>query len=311
MHPIRQALESIVPPFERVINESPQLLSQESSSSSSLPTTLLMAMLLDQLMSPLRRIMPVTALTLLYEEYSPYEIVSLLLHSTKLSIIESKYIKDKSSAEVLFYIAILLAILLFLIVIPICEVLLFGTDSTIDEQQLEHDIKSYYQHSVDYNTNNNSRLIERSDTLFDDQEYYWDGNDDDDDDDDKVELNDLALTLSRSSSNTSFSRGGSVGSGSSANSHGSSTMETIEESGEEDANDDEDDNDVNEDQEVLLVKGGSSSTSSCTDDSCPDLNETMDDYDDDEDKVFKSNCDTEFKDQVNYLFFGYTRSSRE
>ena len=256
--------------------------------------------------------MPVTALTLLYEEYSPYEIVSLLLHSTKLSIIESTYIKDKSSAEVLFYIAILLAILLFLIVIPICEVLLFGTDSTIDEQQLEHDIKSYYQHSVDYNTNNNSRLIERSDTLFDDQEYYWDGNDDDDDDDDddKVELNDLALTLSRSSSNTSFSRGGSVGSGSSANSHGSSTMETIEESGEEDANDDEDDNDVNEDQEVLLVKGGSSSTSSCTDDSCPDLNETMDDYDD-EDEVFNSNDTTEYKDQVNYLFFGYTRSSRE
>jgi hypothetical protein len=306
MNPIRQALESIVPPFERIINESPQLLSQESSSTPSLPTTLLMAMLLDQLMSPLRRIMPVTALTLLYEEYSPYEIVSLLLHSTKLSIIESKYIKDKSSAEVLFYIAILLAILLFLIVIPICEVLLFGTDSTIDEQQLEHDIKSYYQHSVGYNTNNNSRLIERSDTLFDDQEYYWDN----EDDDDEVELNDLALTLSRSSSNTSFSRGGSVGSGSSANSHGSSTMETIEESGEEDANDDEDDNDVDEDQEVLLVKGGSSSTSSCTDDSCPDLNETMDDYDD-EDEVFNSNDTTEYKDQVNYLFFGYTRSSRE
>jgi hypothetical protein len=299
MHPIRQALESIVPPFERIINESPQLLSQESSTSSSLPTTLLMAMLLDQLMSPLRRIMPVTALTLLYEEYSPYEIVSLLLHSTKLSIIESTYIKDKSSAEVLFYIAILLAILLFLIVIPICEAVLFGTDSTIDEQQLEHDIKSYYQHGVDYNTSNNSRLIERSHTtLFDDQEYYWDN----EDDDDEVELNDLALTLSRSSSNTSFSRGGSVGSGSSANSHGSSTMETIEESGEED------DNDVDEDQEVLLVKGGSSSTSSCTDESCPDLNETMDDYDD---EVFNNNDTTEFKDQVNYLFFGYTRSSRE
>jgi hypothetical protein len=301
MHPIRQALESIVPPFERIINESPQLLSQESSSSSSsLPPTLLMAMLLDQLMSPLRRIMPVTALTLLYEEYSPHEIVSLLIHSTKLSIIESTYIKDKSSAEVLFYIAILLAILLFLIVIPICEVLVFGTNSTIDEQQLEDDIKSYYQHDVDYNTNNNSRLIERSyTTLFDDQEYYWG-----DDDDDKVELNDLALTLSRSSSNTSFSRGGSVGSGSSANSHGSSTMETIDESGEED------DNDVDEDQEVLLVKGGSSSTSSCTDDSCPDLNETMDDYDD-EDEVFNNNDATEFKDQVNCLFFGYTRSSRE
>jgi hypothetical protein len=298
MHPIRQALESIVPPFERIINESPQLLSQESSSSSSLPTTLLMAMLLDQLMSPLRRIMPVTALTLLYEEYSPYEIVSLLIHSTKLSIIESTYIKDKSSAEVLFYIAILLAILLFLIVIPICEAVLFGTDSTIDEeQQLEHDIKSYYHH-VDYNTSNSSRLIERSHTLFDEQEHYWD------EDDDEVESNDLALTLSRSSSNTSFSRGGSVGSGSSANSHGSSTMETIDESGEED------DNDVDEDQEVLLVKGGSSSTSSCTDDSCPDLNETMDDYDD-EDEVFNSNDTTEYKDQVNYLFFGYTRSSRE
>jgi lipopolysaccharide assembly outer membrane protein LptD (OstA) len=253
--------------------------------------------------------MPVTALTLLYEEYSTYEIVSLLLHSTKLSIIELTYIKDKSSAEVLFYIAIVLAILLFLIVIPLCEVLLFGT-AIDEEQQLEHDIKSYYQHGgVDYNTNNNnnnnnnSRLLERSHTtLFDEQEYYWY------DDDDEVELNDLALTLSRSSSNTSVSRGGSVGSGSSANSHGSSTMETIEESGEEDANDDDD---VDEDQELLLVKGGgSSSTSSCTDESCPDLNETTDDYDD-EDEVFNSNGDTEFKDQVNYLFFGYTRSSRE
>jgi hypothetical protein len=294
MHPIRQALESIVPPFERIINESPQILSQESSSS--LPTSLLMAMLLDQLMSPLRRIMPMTALTLLYDEYTPHEIVSLLIHSIKLSIVESTYITDKSSAEVLFYLAIVLAILLFLIVIPICEALLFGTDSTIDEQQLVDDIKSYYLH-VD--TNNKSRMIERRHTLFDDQEYYWD----DDDDDDEVEVNDLALTLSRSSSNTSFSRSGSVGSGS-ANSHGSSTMETIEESGEEDANDDDDE----EDQELLLVKGGSSSNSSFTEDSCPDLNETTEDYDDEEEEF---NNDTEFKNQVNYLFFGYTRPSRE
>lgn len=299
MHPIRQALKSIVPPFERIINESPQLLSQKSSSS--LPTTLLMAMLLDQLMSPLRRIMPMTALTLLYDEYSPHEITSLLIHSIKLSIVESTYIKDKSSAEVLFYIAILLAILLFLIVIPICEALLFGTDSTIDERQLEDDITSYYQH---VNTNNSCLIERRSHTLFDEQEYYWDV--DDDDDDDEVEVNNLALTLSRSSSNTSFSRGGSVGSGS-ANSHGSSTMETIEESGEEDANDD-DDND-NEDQELLLVKEGSSTTCSLAEDSCPDLNETTDDYDD-EDEEFNNN-DTEFKNQVNYFFFGYTRPSRE
>ena len=291
MHPIRQALESIVPPFERIINESPQLLSQESSSS--LPTSLLMAMLLDQLMSPLRKIMPMTALTLLYDEYTPHEIVSLLIHSIKLSIVESTYITDKSSAEVLFYLAIVLAILLFLIVIPICEALLFGTDSTIDEQQLVDDIKSYYLH-VD--TNNKSRMIEHRHNLFDDQEYYWD----DDDDDDEVEVNDLALTLSRSSSNTSFSRSGSVGSGS-AKSHGSSTMETIEESGEEDANDDDDE----EDQELL---GGSSSNSSFTEDSCPDLNETTEDYDDEEEEF---NNDTEFKNQVNYLFFGYTRPSRE
>jgi len=247
-------------------------------------------------MSPLRRIMPTTALTLLYDEYTPHEIVSLLIHSIKLSIVESTYITDKSSAEVLFYLAIVLAILLFLIVIPICEALLFGTDSTIDEQQLVDDIKSYYLH-VD--TNNKSRMIEHRHTLFDDQEYYWD----DDDDDDEVEVNDLALTLSRSSSNTSFSRSGSVGSGS-ANSHGSSTMETIEESGEEDANDDDDE----EDQELLLVKGGSSSNSSFTEDSCPDLNETTEDYDDEEEEF---NNDTEFKNQVNYLFFGYTRPSRE
>lgn len=279
------------------MNESPQLLSQESSSS--LPTFLVMAMLLDQLMSPLRRIMPMTALTLLYDEYSPHEIVALLIHSIKLSIVESTYIKDKSSAEVLFYIAILLAILLFLIVIPICEAVLFGTDSAINERQLEDDIKSYYYQHVDTNS---SRMIERSHTRFDDQKYHWD---DDNDDDDKVELNDLALTLSRSSSNTSFSRGGSFGSGS-ANSHGSSTMETIEESGEEDANDDDDDNDE-EDQE-LRVKGGSSCNSSFTEDSCPDLNETTEDYDDEEDEF---NNDTEFKNQVNYVFFGYTRPSRE
>ena len=139
-----------------------------------------MAMLLDQLISPLRRIMPMTALTVLYDEYTPHEIVSLLMHSIKLSIVESTYIKDKSSAEVLFYLAIAL--------VPICEALLFGADSTIDEQQLEDDIKSNYLH-VD--TNNKSR--------FDDQEYYWN-----DDDDDEIEVNDLALTLSRSSSNTSF-----------------------------------------------------------------------------------------------------------
>jgi len=90
--PIRQAFKSIVPPFERIINESPQLLSQDSSSS--LPTSLLMAMLLDQLISPLRRIMPMTALTVLYNEYTPHEIVSLLMHSIKLSIVESTYIKD-------------------------------------------------------------------------------------------------------------------------------------------------------------------------------------------------------------------------
>jgi len=73
--------------------------------------------------------------------------------------------------------------------------------------------------------------------------------------DDEVEVNDLALTLSRPSLITSFSRGGSVGSGS-ANSHGSSTMETIDESGEED-------DQVDDDPSPLA---------SNAEDSCPDLN---------------------------------------
>ena len=284
LHPIRQALESIVPPYyKRIIDASSQLIPPESSSP--LPPLSMLAMLEQLIMSFLRRIMPMQALTLLYDEYTPREVVSLLIHSIKRGIVESSsYIKDlKSSAELQFYMAILVVIVLFLIVLPICEALLFGNNSTnTDEQQqqLEDDIKSYYHH-VETNS------LHKRHHLFDEQAYYWD------DDNDEVELNDLALILSHSSSNSSFSRGGSVGS-SSGNSHGS-TMETIEEScGEEDdGSDDNDDNEEEADHEILF-KG--SSTSSFTD-SCPDLNETTDDYDEEEFNN-NNNNDNEFNNST-------------
>ena len=64
-------------------------------------------------------------------------------------------------------------------------------------------------------------------------------------------------------------------------------METIEESGEED-------DQVDDDPSPLA---------SNAEDSCPDLNETTEDYDNDEDEVFNN---TEFNNQVNYLLFGCT-----
>lgn len=209
---------------------------------------------MEMLVSLARRVVPTTSLTQLHdEEVTPREIFSLLLQSIRLSI--ESYVEYKSRAELHFLIAVLLAIFLFVFVLPICDALIGNCAPSCAARQGEG-IRSRYHHVETYG-------LDRR--LFEGQEEdveYWKG---------EVELNDSALTFSRSLSNFTFSRGGSVGSGSDHSYD--SMMETIEESSEEDVDDEDDDKEVAH-QEVNWESSSSS-------DSCPDLDETAEYYDDD------------------------------
>ena len=122
-HPFLQALKSIVPPFERVADDA----SRSSQASASLP----------ELLSLLRRLAtaemrnhlpPDEGLSSMLED-SPQE-VSTILRAIKSLV--SGYAGDKSRAELLFLAAVLLAIALFVVVIPACEALFGPADDGED-----------------------------------------------------------------------------------------------------------------------------------------------------------------------------------
>ena len=202
-HPFLQALKSIVPPFERVADDA----SRSSPASASLP----------ELLSLLRRLAtaemrnhlpPDEGLSSMLED-SPQE-VSTILRAIKSLV--SGYAGDKSRAELLFLAAVLLAIALFVVVIPACEAL-FGPADDGEDPPLSSSCHSSPAPSC------------ASSCQDEDDDEYWPRRQEG-----VVELNDLTFLHSRFDS--PLGRGGSVGSGT-CHSHGSCGMETIEESSEE------------------------------------------------------------------------------
>ena len=274
-HPFLQALKSIVPPFERVADDA----SRSSPASASLP----------ELLSLLRRLAtaemrnhlpPDEGLSSMLED-SPQE-VSTILQAIKSLV--SGYAGDKSRAELLFLAAVLLAIALFVVVIPACEAL-FGPADDGEDPPLSSSCHSSPAPSC------------ASSCQDEDDDEYWPRRQEG-----VVELNDLTFLHSRFDS--PLGRGGSVGSGT-CHSHGSCGMETIEESSEEEEEGVEEDGGDRDGEMEEDVAGGTSYLSSAS--SCPDLDATATEEDDDDDL---GGCEADVVDgRIKYYeFLNFIRS---
>ena len=274
-HPFLQALKSIVPPFERVADDA----SRSSPASASLP----------ELLSLLRRLAtaemrnhlpPDEGLSSMLED-SPQE-VSTILRAIKSLV--SGYAGDKSRAELLFLTAVLLAIALFVVVIPACEAL-FGPADDGEDPPLSSSCHSSPAPSC------------ASSCQDEDDDEYWPRRQEG-----VVELNDLTFLHSRFDS--PLGRGGSVGSGT-CHSHGSCGMETIEESSEEEEEGVEEDGGDRDGEMEEDVAGGTSYLSSAS--SCPDLDATATEEDDDDDL---GGCEADVVDgRIKYYeFLNFIRS---
>ena len=179
------------------------------------------------------------------------------------------YISEMTQSELLFFLSIAVAIVLFGIVLPVWEAISSSSSNSTSKKKMEKSVwhKSY----DDYDTHQ-------------EEDYYFGF----DKDNDTILMETppcqlkmyvpgtgvVLLTDASASSSSHLRRGSSVGSnGSSHSAWGSWCMETIEESEEEDISDDEDESDDS--------RRTSSDTTTCG--SCPDLDETTAEDDDDDD----------------------------
>ncbi len=302
-HPFLQALASIVPPFERAVADDASRSSSSSSSPSSplLPEELLSLVrrliapalrMIDHLLLPASSSSDVGLLSsspFMLEDHYYRPRASMMLNAIKLRA--SDHARDKSRAELLFLTAVLLAIALFVIILPACEALFGQSDDDDDGEEEEGDHPpppSSYSSSCHSSSSSPPPSCASS------------CQDDDDDYDEDwpprrqggvVELNDLTFLHSRFDSPL-LGRGGSVGSGGTCHSHGSCGMETIEESSEEEEEGRGEEEMMEGDN--VASSGGTTSDLSSSDSSCPDLDATATEEDDGDDVV--GGCEADVAD---------------
>lgn len=179
------------------------------------------------------------------------------------------YLSEMTQSELLFFLSIAVAIVLFGIVLPVWEAISSSSSNSTSKKKMEKSV--WHKSNDDYDTHQ-------------EEEYYFDF----DKNNDAILMETppcqlkiyvpgtgvVLLTDASASSSSHLRRGSSVGSnGSSHSAWGSWCMETIEESEEEDISDDEDESDDS--------RRTSSDTTTCG--SCPDLDETTAEDDDDDD----------------------------
>lgn len=308
-HPFLQALASIVPPFERAVADDN---AWSPPSSSSLPE--LLSPLLRKLAQIMRR------RRLLPEGLSSSALVvdrrrdaSTILRAIRHRA--SDYARDKSRAELLFLAAVLLAIALFVIIIPACEALFGPSDDDDDGGEEEDHVPPLSSHSSSssYCRSSSSPApscasSSSSSSCQDEDDYdeYWSHRRQDEGQ--VVELNDMTFFLHSRFDAPLFGRGGSVGSSGTCHSHGSRGMETIEESSEEEEGR-QGEEETEEDN--AASSGGTTSDLSSSDSSCPDLDATATEEDDDDDDVV-GGCEAEHVADDGtvkyYEFLDFTRS---
>jgi len=259
-HPFLQALASIVPPFERAAAAADDASRLPQASSS--PPEELLSLLLRKLAQGLS--------SMLVDRRRD---ASMMMREIKSRVFD--HVGDKSRAELLFLAAVLLAIALFVVIIPACEAI-FGLAD--DDGGEDHPPLSSSSSSSCLSSSSPSPSCASSCQDDDDYDEDWpprrqEGQ--------VVELNDLTFLHSRFDSPL-VGRGGSVGSGT-CHSHGSCGMETIEESSEEEEEEGEEEDDGGDrDGEMEEdAKGETSDLSYAS--SCPDLDATAIEEDDDDD----------------------------
>jgi hypothetical protein len=228
----------------------------------------------------------------------------------------SDYARDKSRAELLFLTAVLLAITLFVIIIPACEALFGPSDDDGGEEEdhvpplSSHSSPSSYCRSSSSPAPScaSSSSSSSSSSCQDEDDYdeYWSHRRQDEGQ--VVELNDMTFFLHSRFDAPLFGRGGSVGSSGTCHSHGSRGMETIEESSEEEEGR-QGEQETEEDN--AASSGGTTSDLSSSDSSCPDLDATATEEDDDDDDVV-GGCEAEHVADGGtvkyYEFLDFTRS---
>ena len=224
----------------------------------------------------------------------------MMLNAIKLRV--SDYAREKSRAELLFLTAVLLAIALFVIILPACEALFGLSDDDDGEGEEEDHPPPLSSHSSSCHSSSSPPPSCASSCQ-----------DDDDYDEDwpprrqegVVELNDLTFLHSRFDLPL-FGRGGSVGSGGTCHSHGSCGMETIEESSEEEEEGRGEEEMMEGDN--VASSGGTTSDLSSSDSSCPDLDATATEEDNGDD--VGGGCEADVADGTvkYYEFLDFIRS---